>query len=74
MMQVKGQTWNSIDKQWQDINNSANVVYHDNSDVIEVNANWLYHTSGTKQIVVSGGRRWKDEDEALTGSEDIVYY
>jgi len=73
-MTAIGQTWNNIAKQWKDIDNSANVVYDNESAVIEVNANWLYHSSGTKRISVSGERRWKGEDEALTSSEDIVYY
>lgn len=73
-MQVIGQTWNSIAKQWQDIDNSTNVVYSDNNAVIEVNPNWLYHSSGAKRISVSGGKRWRDEVEALADDEDIVYH
>jgi hypothetical protein len=57
MMKVVGQTWNNIAKQWQDIENIANVVYHNNNAIIEVNHNWLYHSSGVKRISVSGEKR-----------------
>jgi hypothetical protein len=63
-MKVIGQTWDTIAKQWDDVDNSAHVVWREGDVFIELNENWLYHTKGAKRILLEQGK--------MTYSIDLV--